>query len=149
MQPLATAERIAIAQKMLRSTRLSAGEQRIICALSLAGVTRTKTAKHIKQSKKAVNNCLKSPESKAAAQRSGRPKTISDRDLQKLYRKASSTGKSARQLFDMLQLPINVFCLHSLLRTSPNLKFRKLQMQPSLTEVHNTARIKLATEHIT
>lgn len=82
---------------ILKYSHLTAEEQRIICAFSLARVS-LKDVKHTERTIEVVYSCLKSPESKEVANRCGRPRKITDKDLRKLLRVASNTKKGARRL---------------------------------------------------
>lgn len=81
---------------------LRAEERGIVCGLSQAGLTQANIASHIKRSRRAVYECLKSLESKEAASQCGGSRKVTDRDLRALFREPSNTTKSAVQLSDML-----------------------------------------------
>lgn len=71
---------------MPRSDQLSAEELEVVCALSLAEITQSEIAKHTKKSRKAEYNCLESSESRRAAHRCGRPRSLRQRSAEATQR---------------------------------------------------------------
>lgn len=106
-------------------------------------------AYHIGKSKTSVHNFLWTHQHGGHKRKAGRHRTISRTQVRGLLRHASSGNYSARQLRDLLNLPVTVRRIQQLLLNCENLVYKKMKSVPMMTDKHKEDRYKWATDHIT
>lgn len=127
---------------------LTKEQKGVILALSRELVPERRIAEHISKSKTAVHNFLWAQTNPKTRKPAGRKKIVSNTMARSLLRHASTGNYSARQLRDLLDLPVSVRRVQQLLLNSANLKYKKMKSAPLMTEKHKDDRYKWACEHV-
>lgn len=95
-----------------------------------------------------MRSFLKDPKSYGTRRFHGRPRSLSVRDERRLLRAASNSPKSAKQLKMELQLPISASRTRAYLNNASNLRHKKPQRAPVLSQKHKDHRLEWAKKHL-
>lgn len=126
---------------MPRGTALSEEEKVQILAWREAQWSITKISTRLNRSWDVVNTFLKDPIGYNSTPRPGRPPKMSPQATRRLFREASETGCSSRELKEKLDLPISPRHTRYLLQQNKNLRWEKSGKEPKLTPRHIEDRL--------
>lgn len=133
---------------MGRGKHLSEFELGQINALKGEGYSERDIAMKINRSKTAVHNYLDNPEGYGKAPRSGRPKSLSERDSRHALRLLSNQVTSCSAVKRELGFECHRSTLYRAARQAENLEFTKGIGKPPLTSEHKEKRLEFARNHV-
>lgn len=128
---------------------LTSEEKGKIAALSLASWKVADIARGINRSRCAVYNYLKNVgNSNNKRKNSGRSPKLSSRDKRLIYKEASKSVYSVKQIRDRLNLDVSSETVRLVLHESKRFTYCKPMQAPWLTEQHKTKRLEWAQEFV-
>ena len=133
---------------MPAGTKLSLEEQGKVLAFREVGLSKRECAKRVGRSAKAIRTFLNDPETYNTAKRPGRPTKLTPAAQRRLFRAASNSSLSSRELVNELELPVSSRRVRSLLQENPNLQYTKRMAAPLLTPAHMQKRVAWAEEMV-
>lgn len=96
-----------------------------------------------------VYNVLADPEREGLSPRSGRPREVTQTVISHLTRNIRGGDRTARQLFEDLNIPILVSRAIFYLRSDPFLRYRKMRRSPHMTAAHKVRQVAWVIDHVT
>lgn len=134
---------------MPRGTSLTDIEKGQILAYHEENYSYRAIGRKIGRSDFVVRAFLKSPDTYGAKKTRGCVKKLQPRDIRRLNREASKGKLCARELRNQLELPVSIRRVRQVLRSNPNLVYKKRKGQPKLTKTHKKNRVTFARERLT
>ena len=132
---------------MGRRKSLNEDERGQAKAYKSTGMSTAEIARRLSRSRSAIANYLSAPENYGTSARSGRPKALTKRSENCLFRMASNESLSSKQLKDRLELRVSARTVRHYLYNCPFLKYEKMNAKPPLTAEHKSARLQYARSH--
>ena len=133
---------------MGRGKSLSEFEIGQILAYQSEGKSGRWIANRMNRSKSAINEFLKNPEQYGQAQRSGRPRTLSDRDRRHVLRLLTDENRSCSSAKNELGLDCHRSTIYRAARETEHVDFKKANHKPPLSKEHRAARVDFAKKYI-
>ncbi|KAF0702422.1 hypothetical protein AaE_015946 [Aphanomyces astaci] len=119
-----------------------------ILAFRKAKWTIRRIAGELFESKGAVWNFLRSPETYGSSKRPGRCSKLDSRDKRLVLRGASNGKSSSSRIKFDLNLNVSTRTLRRILSKSPHFKYKKRKAVPRLTPPHRVTRVEWAKSHV-
>jgi len=105
-------------------------------------------ANKIKRSKSVVNDFLRDPEQYGQAKRSGRPRSMTDRDRRHVLRLITDENKSCSSVISELGLKCHRSTVYRAAREAEHVQFKKANHKPPLSKEHRASRLEFAKNFI-
>jgi DDE superfamily endonuclease/Tc3 transposase len=134
--------------RMPRGKVLSSEEKTRMKALKDAGWSINRIAEDSNRSRTVVRNYLLNPDTYGTKKKKNRSKKVTAAAVRRLYRAASQSSKSCRQLRDSLDLPVTRQRVHQLLQQADHLVHSKKMGTPPLSKGHKDARLEWARKYV-
>ena len=126
---------------MPRGNELMNEEKIKILALKAKGTRQKQISCLVNRSENVISKFLRDPENYGKRKRSGRPKSITQRDIKMLINEAKKGEKSSRQLKECQNLNLSTRRIRQILNESKNVKYLKKKSQPQMTAEHVKKRM--------
>ena len=120
-----------------------------IMAYKEQGLSNSEITRLIQRSRCVVDNYLKSPTNYGRNYVFGRPKSLSPQDKRRVLRLASNESITANKIKAEVGASVCKQTILNYIHISPNLKRRRIETKPPLTNQHKVDRLEFAREHMT
>lgn len=119
-----------------------------IKVLKEVGCTNQEIAKKIGRSRKVVGNLLKLGQNYGKKRKFDQNKKLTNRQKRQIFREVRKKPQTSSQICTNLNLPVSARRVRQILSSNSNLKYKKTQKKPPLTEGHKLARLQFAKKYM-